>query len=106
MFTNFDCRCYADELANKTISEIREIYANYENPSCTKYRNVEIDTQLSNDLYKNDTEFCNQWIYEFDHGYQSMSSEVSILKFDPFIQHINIFFSQCFEFILTAKLGM
>lgn len=68
-------RCYADELANKTIDEIREIYSHYSNPSCTKYRgNVSLS---SFDFYKNDSESCDRWIYELDHGYQSMSSEVS-----------------------------
>lgn len=75
---NLNCRCYSDELANKTIGEIREIYSQYSNPSCSKYQGD--DSLLSSDFYRNETEHCDRWIYELDHGYKSMSSEVSESK--------------------------
>lgn len=83
------CRCYADELANKTIDEVRQIYSVYPNPSCVKYQNEDM---LSFDLYKNDTGSCDRWIYELDHGYKSMSSEVRITKsvYSSFFPKINI----------------
>lgn len=56
-------RCYDEELKYKTVNEIREIYSTYPNPSCTNY--------------KNGSGYCDRWIYEYDHGYKSMSSEVS-----------------------------
>lgn len=74
LFTCF--RCYDDELANKTIEEVREIYSHYSNPSCTPYQGVSKFSFLNNDHPSNSTT-CNRWIYELDHGYKSMSSEVS-----------------------------
>lgn len=77
---SFDFRCYADELANKTILEIREIYSTYADPSCSVYKGNQ--TAVSNRLlgvssHANDTnEKCQRWIYEKDYGYQSMSAEV------------------------------
>lgn len=68
-------RCYADELANKSIAEIRDIYSKYPDPSCTKYRG---DSSLASiGSYNNDSEHCDRWFYELDHGYKSMSSEVN-----------------------------
>lgn len=58
-------------LVNKTMDEVREIYSNYSNPSCTKYKGSHTTG------FKNDTGQCDRWIYEYDHGYKSMSSEVS-----------------------------
>lgn len=64
-------RCYDEALANKTANEIREIYSSYENPSCTKYKGPDFIES------RNGSEHCDRWIYEYDHGYKSMSSEVS-----------------------------
>lgn len=68
-------RCYDDRLANKTIDEIREIYSKYQNPSCTPYQGN--STAIQFDAYsQNISTNCDRWIYELDHGYKSMSSEV------------------------------
>lgn len=75
VFCSFVTRCYDDALADKTIDEVREIYSNYSNPSCTKYRG---NGPFASG-YSNDTGQCDRWIYKLDHGYKSMSSEVSQL---------------------------
>lgn len=77
------CRCYAEELANKTIEEIREIYSSYPNPHCTPYNTRGNHDQFGSVAYelRGGEERCDRWFYEFDHGYQSMSSEVSFLYF-------------------------
>lgn len=68
--TFLSSRCYDEALANKTMDEVREIYSSYPNPSCTKYRGSPTTG------FQNDTGQCDRWIYELDHGYKSMSSEV------------------------------
>lgn len=75
----FHFRCYHDDLANKSIAEIRQIYANYSNPSCTPYKSHESPASFNylSTYYKNESQYCDRWIYELDHGYKSMSSEVS-----------------------------
>lgn len=82
-------RCYADELANKTIPEIREIYSTYADPSCSVYKGnrtaVEGSLLLSSphdlDRANDPSEKCQRWIYELDYGYQSMSAEVGSVGF-------------------------
>lgn len=71
-------RCYHDALQNKTIDEIRNIYANYTDPHCTPYKANDFNFNF---FGANNTDgTCDKWIYEFDHGYQSMSSEVSDIE--------------------------
>lgn len=71
-------RCYHDDLVNKTFAEIREIYANYSDPHCTPYKSEVSPTSFNYDstYNSNETQHCDRWFYELDHGYESMSSEV------------------------------
>lgn len=80
-------RCYDEELENKTVNELREIYSTYPNPSCTNYRNG--------------SEHCDRWIYEYDHGYKSMSSEVSRMHLK---NHANILIK--FSKLQIVELGV
>lgn len=89
---NFQCfRCYADELVNKTIAEIREIYSTYPDPSCSVYKGnkTSVDSPLWASTYNADSDIdsgkCDRWFYELDYGYQSMSSEVCV-PINPFIR--------------------
>lgn len=80
-------RCYADELANKTIPEIREIYSTYADPSCSVYKGNRSSVEGSllgsspYNLASDPSEKCQRWIYELDYGYQSMSAEVGSVGF-------------------------
>lgn len=71
-------RCYAEELANKTIDEIREIYSSYPDPSCTPYQGQSEHREFGSVAYelKGGEGRCDRWFYDYDHGYHSMSSEV------------------------------
>lgn len=85
-FLIFGFRCYAEELANKTIDEIREIYSSYPDPSCTPYQSSHgvdssarfsfFGSEFQNVSIRNNR--CDSWFYDYDHGYKSMSSEVSV----------------------------
>lgn len=76
-------RCYAEELANKTIDEIREIYSSYPDPSCTPYQGQSEHRQFDSVAYelKGGEGRCDRWFYDYDHGYHSMSSEVQLGQF-------------------------
>lgn len=71
-------RCYHEDLANKTIDEVRQIYSNYSDPHCTPYKPDSLNYNIFG-VSNTDGDTCDRWIYEFDHGYQSMSSEVSLI---------------------------
>lgn len=59
-------RCYDESLVNKSIAEIRDAYSSYKDPHCTVFQG----NGSSN-------EKCDRWIYDYDHGYRSMSSELN-----------------------------
>lgn len=63
--------CYHDKLVNMTYKEIGEIYAQFENPSCTRLddingHNVTVSSKA-----------CEKWIYNYDFGYRSMNTELN-----------------------------
>ncbi|XP_031633769.1 solute carrier family 22 member 23-like [Contarinia nasturtii] len=68
--------CYYDDIVNKSIDQIREIYSNYSNPSCTPYKTDVSSVDFFGANNTNDGA-CDRWIYEYDHGYKSMSSELN-----------------------------
>lgn len=92
-------RCYADSLANKTLDEIKDIYADYTNPSCHVFggNNKELllaeqspssivirsllesvkGSEETEETDDDEGEVCKAWIYDLDYGYKSMTSEVS-----------------------------
>lgn len=75
----FICRCYDDALANKTIDQVREIYANYPNPHCAAYGSHVATQERDQHEATNEIEehTCTKFIYNLDFGYHSMVSEVS-----------------------------
>lgn len=87
MFDGF--RCYSDELVGKSPEELRKIFANYSDPSCTPLgTTIDIHdihtkqpyTLTASFLYRSDDEpehkTCQRWIYNLDYGYQSMTTDV------------------------------
>lgn len=99
-------RCAADELKNLTIPEIRKIYSHYPYPHCTPYipnsiesfkqlppKNYFLDqngddwvfTQMRNPIQDITVQsvgenVCNEFIYDWDFGYKSMTGDVSTIK--------------------------
>ncbi|XP_033162780.1 organic cation transporter protein [Drosophila mauritiana] len=63
--------CYHDKLVNMTYKEIGEIYAKFENPSCTRLDDINgSDVTVS-------SKACEKWIYNYDFGYRSMNTELN-----------------------------
>lgn len=63
--------CYSSSLSNLTISEIREAYSEYNDPYCSPFNEDEDGV-------------CKKWIYNWDFGYKSMTSDVSLLWYKYF----------------------
>lgn len=75
----------------KSPEELRLIFANYSDPSCTPLRppldiqNIhsdEPDLLSEHFLYRSDEaspQQCNRWIYNLDYGYQSMTTDVNCI---------------------------
>lgn len=84
----FCFRCYSDELIGKSPEELRHIFANYSDPSCTPLRSTiniqniqsnEINSISGNIAYLSEASSsaqCHKWIYNLDFGYQSMTTDV------------------------------
>ncbi|XP_017845629.1 organic cation transporter 1-like [Drosophila busckii] len=65
--------CYHDELENKSIADVRAIYNQFENPSCTRLALVDPDGKSS----IISEEHCDRWIYNYDYGFKSMNTELN-----------------------------
>lgn len=59
--------CYSSSLSNLTISEIRDAYSVYDDPYCSPFN-------------EDQDGVCKKWIYNFDFGYKSMTSDVSLSR--------------------------
>lgn len=55
--------CYSSSLSNLTITEVRKVYSEYNDPHCSPLKG---------------DEQCKTWIYNYDFGYKSMTSDVSL----------------------------
>lgn len=64
--------CYHDKLANLSLSEISQVYASIEKPFCTPLQDV-IDGV---GIPAPEGTKCKKWIFNYDHGYQSISTEL------------------------------
>lgn len=54
--------------------EIKQIYSQFENPSCTRLADIDgYNVTVSDEL-------CDRWIYDYDYGYKSMNTEVGVLQ--------------------------
>ncbi|CAD7092957.1 unnamed protein product [Hermetia illucens] len=63
--------CYHEKLANKSMLEIKQIYSQFENPSCTRLADIDgYNVTVSDEL-------CDRWIYDYDYGYKSMNTELN-----------------------------
>lgn len=56
-----------------SVSEIRLVYANMSRPSCTLLQGVENGTGIVAMSGK-----CQDWIFKREHGYESLTTEVSL----------------------------
>ncbi|KAL7728415.1 hypothetical protein ACLKA6_005175 [Drosophila palustris] len=63
--------CYHEKLVNMTYKEIGDIYAKFENPSCTRLADI-VGPNVTVS-----TEKCERWIYNYDFGYRSMNTELN-----------------------------
>ncbi|XP_055379248.1 organic cation transporter protein-like [Condylostylus longicornis] len=63
--------CYHEKLENKTFDEIRGIYANFDQPSCIRFD----DLNRTHVVISKKT--CDRWIYNYDYGYKSMNTEMN-----------------------------
>lgn len=99
-------RCYSNETKNMTMSELREFYAAFANPSCTNIdgrvevsssyvnlnstsnqskkkqhddNSIDVREIMPHDNERDDWGVCKEWIYDYDflHGYRSMTSELN-----------------------------
>jgi len=66
--------CYHDKLVNMTYKEIGDIYAKFEKPSCTR-----LDDIFGPNNVTVSSKPCERWIYNYDFGYRSMNTEVSLV---------------------------
>lgn len=72
----FNYRCHHDQLENKTIDQIRNLYDPFERPSCSS---LILDGE---NLTSISDEKCEKWIYNYEKGYESISTEVSCMGTD------------------------
>jgi len=66
--------CYHEQLENRSFAEIEAIYNRFEKPSCTRLTTIDLDggnATISADR-------CDRWIYNYDFGFRSMNTEVSL----------------------------
>lgn len=63
--------CYHEKLVNKSMAEIKLIYSQFEDPSCTRLADIDgYNVTVS-------TEACDRWFYDYDYGYKSMNTELN-----------------------------
>ncbi|XP_067614291.1 organic cation transporter-like protein [Eurosta solidaginis] len=62
--------CYHEKLANATFDEIRAIYAQTDNPQCTLLDDIVEGKPIVAEVGQ-----CRQWIYEYESGYKSVTSD-------------------------------
>lgn len=65
--------CYHEQLENLSYTQIEAIYRKFERPSCTKLTTIDLDSGNAT----MSEEKCDRFIYEYDHGFRSMNTEVS-----------------------------
>lgn len=67
--------CYHEQLANVSIDVVRDVYAQTNDPSCTRLERVINGTKpiLAN------KETCEKWIYNKDNQFESITTEVRII---------------------------
>ncbi|XP_055379149.1 organic cation transporter 1-like [Condylostylus longicornis] len=64
--------CHHEKLENLSFHQIKEIYSGFENPSCTKLSDI-VDGR---GIPAKD-EICDRWIYNYEFGYRSMTTELN-----------------------------
>ncbi|KAH8417694.1 hypothetical protein KR222_004469 [Zaprionus bogoriensis] len=63
--------CYHEQLENFSFSQIRDIYTEFDKPSCTHLAVIDGDNStVSGDR-------CDRWIYNYDFGFRSMNTELN-----------------------------
>lgn len=70
--------CYHENFVNLSYKEIGDIYAKFENPSCTRLADFNVTTGH----VTVSTEKCEKWIYNYDFDYRSMNTEVSFSEYE------------------------
>ncbi|XP_017485292.1 PREDICTED: organic cation transporter-like protein [Rhagoletis zephyria] len=63
--------CQHELLENLTYTEIREIYSQTENPSCTLLDDIVNGTPIAADFGE-----CEDWIFKYESGYQSVTTDL------------------------------
>ncbi|XP_018788100.1 PREDICTED: organic cation transporter-like protein [Bactrocera latifrons] len=63
--------CNHELLENLTYTEIREIYSQIENPSCTLLDDIVNGTAVPSDFGE-----CEDWIFKYENGYESVTTDL------------------------------
>ncbi|XP_068152787.1 organic cation transporter-like protein [Drosophila tropicalis] len=63
--------CYHEQLENSTFDEIKAIYSQFENPSCTRLDVIDL---VSGNVTISDKK-CDRWIYDYDFDFVSINAE-------------------------------
>ncbi|XP_053969883.1 organic cation transporter-like protein [Anastrepha ludens] len=64
--------CYHEKLANASFAEIRAVYAQTDNPKCTLLDDIIDGRPIVAEVGQ-----CRKWIYEYEMGYESVTSELN-----------------------------
>ncbi|XP_067628843.1 organic cation transporter-like protein isoform X2 [Eurosta solidaginis] len=71
--------CYHDKFANASLSYIRDIYEQTENPHCTLLDDIIADRPVIADVGD-----CREWIYAYDRDYRSVTTDLNWVCNDAF----------------------
>ncbi|XP_030374216.1 organic cation transporter-like protein [Scaptodrosophila lebanonensis] len=63
--------CSHDKLSNLSLAEVRDVYANISQPSCTL-----LDDVINGSAVVADVGRCNDWIFDRENGYESITTEL------------------------------
>lgn len=68
--------CYHEQLENRSIAEVEAVYKQFDKPSCTRLETLNGDLDGRHATVSG--EQCDRWIYNYDFGFRSMNTEVSL----------------------------
>ncbi|XP_055715910.1 organic cation transporter protein-like [Phlebotomus papatasi] len=69
--------CSTEATQNLSIGELRQVFSTYDDPFCSRMANEEFFPNIWMESSSQRHSNCDQWIYDLDFGYQSMTSDLN-----------------------------